>query len=104
MTGRILLDAREDSLLAGAEGLAMQLAMYLLRAPISWARSARPDRLCHLDACFYTGQSHVDFAQYLLTHGARFCVPAWTNAGMVSLLMPACGRTRPGDGQGLGVS
>jgi len=78
MTGRIRLDAREDSLLAGAEGPAMHLAMRtLLRAAdIMGAKQLVPIGFAHLDACFYTGQSHVDFAQYLLTHGARFRVPA----------------------------
>ena len=87
MTGQILLDAHEDSLLAGAEGPAMQLAMRtLLRAAdIMGAKNLVPIGFAHLDACFYTGQSHVDFAQYLLTHGARFRVPAWTNVGMISL-------------------
>jgi predicted aconitase len=90
MTGGIILEAREESMLAGAEGPAMQLAMRtLLRAAdIMGARQLVPISFAHLDACFYTGQSHVDFAQYLLTHGARFHVPAWTNVGMVSLADP----------------
>ncbi|MGH6874111.1 MAG: aconitase X, partial [Aestuariivirgaceae bacterium] len=90
MKSRIVLEAREEAMLAGAEGPAMQLAMRtLLRAAdIMGAARLIPISFAHLDACFYTGQSHVDFAQYLLTHGARFRVPAWTNVGMVSLADP----------------
>ena len=42
----------------------------------------------HIDACFYSGQAHVDFAQFILDNGASFAVPAWTNNGVVSLANP----------------
>jgi predicted aconitase len=90
MNGMIVLEPREEAVLAGAEGPAMQLAMrtLLLAADIMGAKQLVPISFAHLDSCFYTGQPHVDFAQYLLTHGARFSVPAWTNVGMVSLADP----------------
>jgi predicted aconitase len=87
MTETIALDESDHSRLAGAEGPALQLAMRLVlrAAEIMGAKSLVPVGFAHLDACFYTGQAHVDFAQYLLEHGARFSLPTWTNVGMVSL-------------------
>lgn len=47
-----------------------------------------PISFAHIDACFYTGEAHVDFARFLARHGARPAVPAWTNNGVVSLADP----------------
>jgi predicted aconitase len=68
----------------------MQLAMRLVlrAAEILGAHSLVPVSFAHIDACFYAGEAHVDFAQYLLDHGARLAVPAWTNNGVVSLADP----------------
>jgi predicted aconitase len=87
MNRKISLDETDRDRLAGAEGAAMQLAMQtlLLAASIMGARRLIPVNFAHLDACFYTGQAHVDFAGYLLENGARFSIPTWTNVGMVSL-------------------
>jgi len=84
---RIGLDSQESDWLAGAGGQAMQLAMQLVlrAAEIMNADSLIPIGFAHLDACFYTGQAHVDFAQFLLDHRVRFAVPAWTNVGLISL-------------------
>jgi predicted aconitase len=84
------LEAREAALLAGRDGKAMQLAMSLLvkAAEIMGATRLVPISFAHIDACFYTGQAHVDFARYLLENGARLAVPAWTNTGVVSLADP----------------
>ena len=88
---RISLDEMENNWLAGNAGGAMQLAMRLVlrAAEIMGADSLIPVGFAHLDACFYTGQAHVDFAQFLLDHRARFAVPSWTNVGLVSLDDPA---------------
>ena len=43
----------------------------------------------HLDACFYTGQAHVDFVRFLVENGARPAVETWTNNGVVSLEDPS---------------
>lgn len=68
----------------------MQLAMRLVAraAEILGATALVPVTFAHIDACFYAGQAHVDFAQHLGDHGARFAVPAWTNSGLVSLAEP----------------
>ena len=56
-------DAR--ALLAGHSGKAMQLAMELVvkAAKIMGAERLLPISFAHLDACFYTGQAHVDLNQ-----------------------------------------
>jgi predicted aconitase len=86
----ISLDDKERAFLDGAHGAAMQLAMRLVlrAAEILGARSLVPVSFAHIDACFYSGKAHVDFAQYLVDHGARLAVPAWTNNGVVSLANP----------------
>ena len=74
-------------LLKGDAGPAMQLAMRLVvkAATIMRAERLRPISFAHLDACFYTGQAHVDFIRFLLENGAHLSVPTWTNNGVVSL-------------------
>ena len=78
------------ALLDGASGKAMQLAMRLVvkAATILGARTLRRISFAHLDACFYTGQAHVDFIRFLLENGAKLAVPTWTNNGVVSLADP----------------
>ena len=83
--------SREDQdRLAGREGKAMALAMALVvrAADILGASRLIPISFAHIDACFYTGQSHLDFVRFLLDHGARLAVPTWTNNGVVSLADP----------------
>ena len=57
-------------------------------ATIMGADRLRPISFAHLDACFYTGQAHVDFIRFLLENGASLAVPTWTNNGVVSLADP----------------
>src|SRR5690349_16531357 len=84
------LTALERAVLAGDAGAAMQLAMRLVlkAADIMGARELVPISFAHLDACFYAGQAHVDFARFMLDNGARFAVPTWTNATVVSAADP----------------
>jgi predicted aconitase len=84
------LEAREQSLLKGHEGPAMKLAMELVlqAGHILGATALVPVTFAHIDACFYSGEAHVDFAQFCLDHNARFAVPAWSNNGVVSLTHP----------------
>jgi predicted aconitase len=81
------LDDSARDLLAGHAGKAMQLAMQLVvkAAEIMGADRLLPISFAHLDACFYTGQAHVDFVRFLLEHDARLAVETWTNNGVVSL-------------------
>jgi hypothetical protein len=83
----ISLTDEERALGEGAAGPAMQFAMRLVvrAAEILGAGRLVPVTFAHIDACFYGGQVHVDFASYLLDNMAVFAVPAWTNNGVVSL-------------------
>jgi len=96
----LVLDDRDLSFLDGAHGPAMRLAMQLVlkAADILGAEALIPVSFAHIDACFYSGEAHVDFAQFLLDHGARLAVPAWTNNGVVSLTDPDI-RPESGDPQ-----
>ena len=87
----LALDETDLARLAGADGKAMQLAMRLVvkAAAIMGAERLIPIGFAHIDACFYTGQAHVDFVRFLLANGAALSVPAWTNNGVVSLADPA---------------
>jgi predicted aconitase len=84
------LSSLERAMLAGTEGQALQLAMRLAlkAAGIMGATELVPIGFAHLDACFYAGEAHVDFARFMLDHGARFAVPTWTNANVVSAADP----------------
>ena len=84
------LDDTDLALLDGVRGPAMKLAMELVlqAARIMGAERLVPVSYAHIDACFYNGQAHVDFAQYMLDHGATFAVPSWSNNGVVSLTHP----------------
>ena len=87
---KLELEPREQTLLAGRDGKAMQLAMRLIvkAAELMAAPRLVPIVFAHVDACFYTGRAHVDFARYLVDNGAKLAVPTWTNNGVVSLADP----------------
>jgi predicted aconitase len=84
------LSSQDQEHLSGHQGPAMQLAMELVlqAARILKAEQLVPVTYAHIDACFYNGQAHIDFAQFCLDHGARFPIPAWTNNGVVSATHP----------------
>jgi predicted aconitase len=84
------LDSADRDAVSGARGPALQFAMRLVlqAARIMGAKQLVPVTFAHIDACFYNGQAHIDFAQYLLDHGAVFAVPSWTNNGVVSQTHP----------------
>jgi predicted aconitase len=84
------LNSSDRDLLSGHSGPAMQMAMELVlqAARILKAPSLIPVTYAHIDACFYNGQAHIDFAQFCLDHGATFAVPSWTNNGVVSATHP----------------
>jgi predicted aconitase len=84
------LTSSDRDLLSGHSGPAMQFAMELVlqAARILKAPYLVPVTYAHIDACFYNGQAHIDFAQFMLDHGAAFPIPAWTNNGVVSATHP----------------
>ena len=93
----ITLETDDRAMLDGARGPGMALAMSLVlqAARIMGATRLIPVTFAHIDACFYSGQAHIDFAQYMLDHGARFAVPSWTNNGVVSLTHPTLYASNP---------
>ncbi len=85
---RLQLNDECRAMLAGERGPATKFAMELVQraAHVMGATQLVPVTFAHIDACFYAGQAHVDFARFMLEGGARFAVPAWTNNGLVSLV------------------
>jgi predicted aconitase len=84
------LSPLDQESLCGHHGPALQFAMELVvqAARILNAPHLIPVTYAHIDACFYNGQAHVDFARFMLEHGATFPIPAWTNNGVVSATHP----------------
>ena len=68
------------------DGKAYRLALRLVEqaARIMQAPHLIPISFAHIDACFYTGQSHLDFVRFLLEHDAKLSVPTWTNNSVAS--------------------
>ena len=75
----------------------MRLAMrgVALRRRIMGAPRLVPITFAHIDACFYAGQAHVDFAQLPGRPRRRLAVPAWTNNGVVSLADRGAASAKP---------
>lgn len=84
------LSPEDRARLSGDQGKAVALAMRLVvqAAEIMGAERLIPISFAHLDACFYTGHAHVDFARFLVENGATPAVETWTNNGVVSLADP----------------
>lgn len=76
------------------EGKAYRFATQLVEQAARILRAPRlvPIGFAHIDACFYTGQSNVDFVRFILEHGAELAVPTWTNSSVAS---PDDGGLRP---------
>ena len=86
MSDSLELDDRDRALLEGAEGEAMAFAMEVVVRAAQICAAPRLQDICfaHIDACFYNGQAHVDFARFMVEKGARLAVPTWTNTSLVS--------------------
>jgi predicted aconitase len=69
----------------GGRAHALALELVELAARIIDAPSLVPIGFAHIDACFYTGHSHIDFVKYLLANEAALAVPTWTNNSVASL-------------------
>ncbi len=90
------LELNQDcaAMLSGDQGPALQFAMQLVeRAAIAMrARDLVPVTFAHIDACFYAGRAHVDFARFMLESGAKFRFPpgpimAWSVLLMTTLVI-----------------
>lgn len=80
------LTPQQHGTLDGQNGAAAQWALELVvqAARIMEAGSLVPITFAHIDACFYTGLSHIDFVRHLLALEARLSVPTWTNNSVAS--------------------
>ena len=81
------LNELDRARLDGKLGKAMQFAMQTIvtAADIDQVDELIDISFAHIDACFYNGRAHLDFANYMLEKGATLAVPSWTNNGLVSL-------------------
>lgn len=84
------LTPHDQSMLAGDEGPAVQMAMRILT---TMARVYGAPRLldiesAHIDGCLYHGYSGLEFARRLVDGGAQVRVPTTLNVGAVDLLHP----------------
>ena len=64
--------------------MALAMGVVLRASEISRATRLQDISFAHIDACFYNGQAHVDFARFMVDKGARLAVPTWTNTSLVS--------------------
>ncbi|HSM58470.1 MAG TPA: aconitase X catalytic domain-containing protein [Candidatus Sulfomarinibacteraceae bacterium] len=84
------LTPRDQSMLNGDDGPAVQMAMRILT---TMARVYGAPRLldiesAHIDGCLYHGYSGLEFARRLVGGGAQVRVPTTLNVGAVDLLHP----------------
>jgi len=84
------LSERDRALLGGAEGDAAALAMQIVveMAGIVGARRLLDVSSAHVDGCLYHGLAGLEFAERLVSGGARVSVPATLNVGFLDLLHP----------------
>lgn len=84
------LTFHDREMLDGARGEATAFAM---RIVVDMAHVWQADRLidvtsAHVDSCLYHGQAGLDFAETLLSGGARVAVPTTLNVSSLDLLHP----------------
>jgi predicted aconitase len=92
------LEPQDERMLSGAEGDAARTA---IRIVVAMAELTGAERLvdvasAHVDGCLYHGQVSLDFAERLVSGGARVRVPTTLNVGGVDLLHPGLYRGDPG--------
>ena len=97
----LALTAHDESMLAGAEGPAVQMAMRILTtmAGVYGASRLLDITSAHIDGCLYHGRSGLEFAQRLVAGGAQVRVPTTLNVGAVDLVHPEVFRGSPAVGQ-----
>ena len=84
------LSERDRAALDGEDGDATSLAMRII---VEMAQVLEADRLidvtgAHVDGCLYHGIAGLEFAERLLSAGARVRVPTTLNVGYLDLLHP----------------
>jgi predicted aconitase len=95
------LEERDERMLYGADGDAARLAMRIVSA---MAEVAGAERLidvtsAHVDGCLYHGRASLDFAERLVSGGARVRIPTSLNVGSLDLIHPQLYRGDPDTGR-----
>ncbi|MEM7280313.1 MAG: aconitase X catalytic domain-containing protein [Pseudomonadota bacterium] len=87
MGNELMLSPRDQSLLDGDCGPALQFAMKVVvrGAELLGAPRLIDAQFVHVDSCHYYGRAHLDFAKFFVQHAAQFDIPAWTNTIPISL-------------------
>jgi hypothetical protein len=70
------------------EGAAVALRLIAETGRLLGADRLIPIASAHIDGCLYHGDSGTEFAEFLVTRGARVSVPATLNVGALDLLRP----------------
>ena len=78
----LTLDARDQAMLSGDRGQAVQQAMRIICAMAANQGAARLIDVTqgHIDGCIYASPANLTFAQKLADMGAQVCVPTTMNA------------------------
>lgn len=82
---------------AAGEGVAMAMRMVVALAGVMQADRLIDIASAHIDGCLYHGQAGLDFAERLVTLGARVAVPTTLNVSSLDLLHPGLVRLAPAD-------
>ena len=91
------LTAEDDAKLAGEHGpgVAMAMRMIVALAKLSQAAQLIDIESAHIDSCLYHGQAGLDFAEKLVSLGAKVAVPTTLNVSSLDLLHPDLVRLNP---------
>lgn len=86
----LTLSDRDQALAAGEEGPAAALAMRIITrlAEANQARQLIDVTSAHIDSCLYHGEAGLDFAERLVSDGARVTIPTSLNVATLDLLHP----------------
>ena len=86
----ITLSPYDQSLLAGEQGAAAQMALRILvtMAHVYGATELLDITSAHIDGCLYHGYSGLEFAEKLVAGGGRVVVPSTLNVGALDLIHP----------------
>jgi predicted aconitase len=94
------LSDTDERMLSGLDGEAARLAMQLVlaMAEVSGAERLIDIASAHIDGCLYHGQASLDFAERMVSTGARVVVPTTLNVGALDLVHPELYRGDPDTG------
>ncbi len=86
----LTLTSKDQAMLAGAHGPAVQMAMRILStmANVYGAEQLIDITSAHIDSCLYHGPGGLDFAQKLVDGGAKVVVKTTLNVGAIDLVHP----------------